>query len=1392
MAATYPRYPLRPIVRRLFPFGPALGRSAALALACSAAPVARAQTPSPAPVASAPAISALPSVRVVSESASGVRIEVTAAYTAPLATTFEAARIDQLDARAFRVAGGEALAAEHTLALPSVATPAVTVVEADGETVEIAPGTMAGVLGGPLASAGIPGRMRGDAVGSVTVRLAQYDAATRRLTRYRRVVVDVRYGAATGDVRPLTAPVSTARDLGIRQAEAAPNPHVAVTRSALASGTWYRLPITADGVHVIDRTTIANALKLTPASLDPARLRVFGGGGQPLPALTDAPRVADLVEYPTSVTGGGDGSFDASDAVVFYARGPISWRNGTQGWEHVTHPYATETAVFVRIDDAPTPRRTPEAAPTLSKAPTPVSSVEGRQVVEFDRVMWSPEGLGSGEQWVSPLITGASPAADAFASSALPGLAAGTIRYEVRAAMRSVNVYPAATLRFTAGAQTLTDVEFSYVGTSSTDAIASERQTSFTQAYAGGAFTLAYRIGTTPAGTRPESHQGAVDWLRVFYPQTLAANEGVLRFATPRTDSGDQAFTLTGFASTPTVWDVTDPTDVRRVAVTAVGGGYQIGVAAGSTPRELVAFVSSAAGLRRVTATATRVTNQDVHGTTAFPDLAVVASPLLREQAERLAAHRRSQGLRVEVVTTEQLYNEFSGGVPDVRAVRDYFKFLYDRAPSDGQRLRYGLLVGDGHFNYRRIRPLSGDTATLVNHVFPYETPVSLDPVASYTTDDYFGLLDDGEGRMFDGERMDIAVGRLPVQTVAEARTVVDKLIRYDDPTSHGPWRSRYLFTADDAYTSSSGNFTDHDLHVQNADVIAEYVRRTAPRFDVEKVYAPSYERVYTVGWRIPAARQAILSALRDGALVFNYFGHGRDDQLADEFLFTKQDAEALDNGDRLPIFITATCSFGRWDMEDKQSGAEALVLNPNGGGIAALTTVRLVYTSPDSLTQNPGINRYLTEGLVTRLASGEVPRLGDALLYMKAKQDCPYGCPGAVLNGRKFNLLGDPSMQYGIPANRVAIERVGGVDVSSPDTTGAATAPLRALDRVTVEGSVRDPGGAILGGFTGRVTLTVFDAERTVPLPYKYYIPSGSYRVREDLIWRGEVPVVNGRFSAAFVVPKDISYADRRGRITAYATNAADHALGVTERVVVGGSSPAPTTDRTGPRVRAFVGDTTFVSGGYAAAGSDLVVRLDDETGINTVGSGVGHELLLVVNGDETSAVDLGSRFVADAGAPNRGEVRYRLADLRPGTNRLRVRAWDVVGNVTETEIVVEVAESADLDVRRVLAFPNPASAAGMVRFVFEHNQPAGTAGSVRVRVFSLDGRLVRSLDEMDTLPTGALPSGRVQIAWDGRDADGDRLAPGVYLFQVRVECEAAGDAPRQVAERIERLVVL
>ena len=1304
-------------------------------------------------------------VRVLDARADGQRVEVTVAWPSALHTALEAAGARAFTGAAATAAAGTAFTAEHVVSLPAVALPAVSVAEVDAEEVPLAPGDAGEAFAGPLAEAVAPGKYRGRPVATLVARLLTYDPAAQRLRRVRRLVVDVAFG------RGVPAPRFARSGAGA----SVPNPHLAVTRSVLADGTVFKVPIREEGVYRLDADAV-RALGLTPASVDPATVRVFNNGNAQPAARTDAPRLADLAETPVVVRGGGDGRFDDGDAVLFYVRGPQAWSlAGDTAWVHTTHPYSTDGYVFLKFGAGA--GRAVEAASAAATGPD-LTQVEGRFVAEFDELSWSKEN-GSGLTWVSRQISPGGANRTVVASTDLPGLAPGTLRYHAAVAVRTVGVSPSAAVRFTVGGGTLFEGRYGSVSSASISPTAVPAEARFTQAHTGAAFTTAFGIGPAPGGTE---NAVALDWARVFYPQALTATGGALRFATPRNQRGPLGLVLGGFAAEPTVWDVTDPALPRRLAPETASGGYRVRVDASAGPREIVAFTD--AGAKRLPTGGRRVAPQNLHAPAVYPDLVIVTPDTFRTHAEELAGMRRAEGLRVEVASVDAVYNEFSGGQQDVRGIRDYFKFLYDRAPSDGLRLRYALLFGDGHYNVRGL----GERPEQRNWIPPYETAETFDPILSYTTDDYFGVLDDGEGEWAgytgDGDRVDVGIGRLPVQTPADATAFLAKLRRYADPATYGAWRTRYVFSADDGYDGSNTN-TESDLHMANADGVAEFVKAVAPPVNLRKVYALSYDRVFATRWRVPAANQAILDALREGTLVFNYSGHGNTTVLAHEDLFTRSDAERLDNLDRLPVFVTATCSFGRWDMDDEQSAGEVLLTNPDGGAIASFTTVRVVYTSRDPNSLNPGINRALNRALFTRDADGLPPRLGDA--YVQLKQDAA----GSVVNSRKFNLLGDPSMRFGLPGLDVRVERVNGVDLATVGDDAAAFPKVRALDRVTVEGTVRNPDGTEATGFDGRVTLTAFDAERQVPLPYHDFFAPSSYLVREDLLWRGDVQATGGRFAATFVVPRDIAYADRPGRIAAYAYEGEAQGAGATQRVLVGGTNPSPVVDTKGPEVRLFLGDTTFVAGSLVGASPELIVRLYDANGINTVGAGVGHELLLTYT-NAAGAVrteNLGSLFRADAGSYQRGEVRYRLSDLAPGAGTLKVRAWDVVGNATEQEVAFTAAGAEALQVQRLANFPNPT--AGPTRISFEHNQPLGTAATVEVKVFTLAGQLVRVLRDAETLPAGVLGAGRVTIPWDGKDADGDRLAPGVYLYALRVEV-TGDEGARQIAERIERLAVV
>ena len=557
--------------------------------------------------------------------------------------------------------------------------------------------------------------------------------------------------------------------------------------------------------------------------------------------------------------------------------------------------------------------------------------------------------------------------------------------------------------------------------------------------------------------------------------------------------------------------------------------------------------------------------------------------------------------------------------------------------------------------------------------------------------------------------------------------------------------------------------------------MVATAIADVAPDINQKKVYALSYTREFLNEWRIPKARQDLLTGINSGVLVVNFSGHGGERSLAQENLLTIDDARNLQNYDVLPVIITATCSFGRWDLGYEQSGAEEFLLNPNGGAIALLTTVRTVYTSGDETTLNVGLNIALNRELFRRdTPDGLPPRLGDALRLTKNHR---VGYEG---NNRKFNLLGDPSMRLGLPAQRAFVTHIN--DVAIEQTSGQ----LRALERISMRGEVRKSDGTVDGDFSGTVVINVYDALRHVPIPpgMHRHMPTPYYEVREDLIWRGRARVSGGRFTANFVVPKDIAYANEAGRISVYVSNASDQYQGFTENFTVGGAVSYATDDTDGPDIDLFLGDDTFTGGLLTPPNPQVLARLYDESGINTVGAGVGHEMLLVLDDNEQEAVNVGDLYEAEENSFQRGSLTFVFDEpLSPGPHTLTLRAWDVLNNSGRASLDFEVTDSENLVVRNVLNYPNPTT--GPTRFAFEHNQLPGTAVSARIRIYTLSGRPVRTIEIEDLLPAGAM-----QVEWDGLDDDYSRLSPGVYLYKVRVEIP--GIEERQVFEVIEKLAIV
>ena len=1344
-------------------------------------------------------------LRIIEQTSTGVVYEFRADWPTPLADAVR--RNESLALVAMRAARGEGLASK-ALALPTTDAPAVEILSADfDEIAYTAPNAddAAARYTGPAAEVVAIGLERRVPTGTFRARVIQYDPERRVLRRHRRLVVAVRYPSA----RTAAGPARRGGD---------DNPHLEVGTSVLASGTWFKFPVRTEGIYRIDRAYL-QALGLSPDAIDPNSVAVFGNGGTPLPALNSAPRIADLAENASFVVGGGDGSFGDGDAVYFYGAAPNGWRwdqgeadAGRPGWRHFINLFSTDNYYFVRVD-APAAQRVSDPGFAALPGVAVLSQVVGRVFQEEDLPagMIDRDGGGSGLDWMGREVSASIPSATVLDTLAA-GLAGGTVRYRARVATRTGETV---TLTLRSGQQ-----EIASTSLRRGSGVFADAKTIYGESTAAANDRLLVTLGLSGSAV---SRQGWIDYVEAFYPQTLRAEGDYLRFHTPGGATGAFEFVLSGFTSMPQVWDVTEPNAIRRLGVTPGDGTHrvQIEVSDAERPRELVAFTPSSAAVR-TPAVGVAVPNQNLHSVNGFPDYVIVVPAGFRAAADELAEHRATDGLRPLVVDVEQIYNEFAGGLADMRAVRDYLRFLYDRSPAGDPALRYALFFGDGHFDFRGIREGAAGT----NFVPTYQTENSLDGDRSYTSDDYFALLDPDEGDAWDisygdqSERVDIGIGRFTVQTAAGAAAAVAKVKRYENPATQGDWRTRVTFVADDQYPNITW---DTDAHVLHAEVVSDTLRVVWPEANIQKIYAGSYQRVQTaLGARYPEAQEDIMRSIEEGTLVWNYSGHGGSGGLADERLLVKEDIERLDNADRLPVFITATCTFGRFDLIEEQSGAELLMLNTGGGAAAVFTTTRIVYAGFTPTSFNLGLNRVLAEYLFSRDETGRPRRLGDAQRLTKADN------VGAQPNNRKFVLLGDPAMRIQLPERPVAITAVNGTPVGGREEgwNGVALDPagklaldsaapalgrgeasaaadsksearrsglpqIRALERAEIQGEVRTLDGAFDPSYNGEVDVTVYDAIRTTRLPEEAInYTDGEFEERSDLIFRGRATVRDGVFTTRFIVPRDISYADEPGRISAYASNAVGNdGSGYTEQFLVGSTSDNPIQDSEGPRIGLFMNDTTFVSGGLVGTTPVLIAKLFDQNGINTVGTGVGHELLLTIDGAEQDAIALSRFYRGDLDSYQSGQVVFEMPEQAPGPHTLTLRAWDVANNATTATLDYYVEPDGELALRNVYNYPNPTN--GPTRFVFEHNQAPGTVANVQVRIYTLSGRPVRTLDATEALPEGILTGSLVQIPWDGRDEDFDTLATGIYLYKVRVEVEREG-GDRQVSERIERLAVI
>ncbi len=1077
---------------------------------------------------------------------------------------------------------------------------------------------------------------------------------------------------------------------------------LAQTASVLAQPGSFKIGVTQPGVYRLDAALLRKA-GLDVGRLDPRKLHLFGNGGGMLPQANAALRAIDLTENAIFVVGESDGRFDEGDYVLFFSSGPHAVRlDATTGrFIHQTNLYSDTAFYFLNAGESAGLRITEQLSVGASTALTAFDDFvflekDLRNILASGRE-WYGESLAFGDLGVSFPLSNLVPNSPLLITTA--NVAAAPVETQVQVKFNGQVV----------GTQTFGTVTSERYDLKGLDAVSTFSAQLATPPTDG---TLRFVLSYNRAGQA--SAQAYFNWMRVQARRELRWSGALLQFRA--LESQKVPAVTYQIAAAPAglrVWDVTRPLRPVGQGFSVENGAARFGAPA-DTLREFVAFLEKDA---LEPASVRAIPAQNLHGLAA-PDLLVITAPAFRAQAERLAQFRRQHdGLRAAVVTTEEVYNEFASGQPDPTALRDFMRFLKNQPAS---ALNYLLLFGDATYDYRGRT--GGNFAE--GYVPVYESRESLHPIYSYSSDDYFGFLDDAEGEWpetYAGDhQLDLGIGRLPVKTAAEAAAVVDKLIRYENPASLGPWRQRIAFVADDG---------DYNLHQQDADRLAQELRQTRPGVLPEKLYVGAFPRVLSAtGEKTPAVNDALNRRVQDGALVVNYTGHGGTSGWAEEQILTRADIASWRNADRMPFLVTATCEFGRYDNPAEVSGAELALLLPRAGAVGLLTTTRAVFANTNFLV-NEAFYRSLFSGAGTTL-----PRLGDVQRLTKNRS-----LSGPV--NRNFALLGDPSMRLAFPSQSVVLAQI-------PDT-------LRPLRTVTLLGEVRGPDGRPDAGFGGTVAVTVFDKPTTRRTTATETAPAMSYEVQQAMLFSGTAAVRQGRFSVSFVVPKTVDSRPGKGKISFYARHAdgAGDAGGAAD-VWVGGAPTGNPTDTQPPQITLFLNDTTFRDGNETAPNARLLARLRDDTGLN-----LSRDLTLTL--DDTLTVLLNEAYIGNSGDARSGSLTYALPTLQAGRHVLRLKAWDVADNAAEATLNFSVSERTNSSLRNVVNLPNPFQ--DQTTFRLEHDA-SGDDLELEAEIFDGTGRVLRRLHAV----TDRAESPLAVLTWDGRGDSGTNLASGLYFYRI------------------------
>ncbi|MFZ1288620.1 MAG: type IX secretion system sortase PorU [Melioribacteraceae bacterium] len=1089
---------------------------------------------------------------------------------------------------------------------------------------------------------------------------------------------------------------------------------VSAQNSVLAEGVWYKFEAPTEGIYKIDKAYLTE-LGIPVNSVDPRTIKIYNNGGKILPWNISAERPNDLVEHAIFISGEEDGTFGDNDYILFYGRGVDFWEYNIVSNKITRNKNYYSKKNYYWITYGGSTGKRMETQNNLTATPNLIQTSTKAYVFRDED---NQNLMGMGLLYVDDNYNSTTKSKtytnmlNEFISDSLVNYSFQFINGAKQQNLLTIDENSTRIFsRLIPGAST-SDQTYRYGASIRTFA-------SFQGSLPENRSVLKFTF--TPATI---SDKGHLDYFEIEYHKNLTATDNELLFFSNPID-GNIKFNGNNFSGSDfKVINVSDFANPKIVDVEISGGSFSFTSFENSEFSSKYLAVHSAK--YKKPNKGVKETNSNIRGETQGSKYIIISPLVFKDQAERLKNYRSIESqfpISSKIVFIEDIYKEFSGGLLDPTSIRDFLKYAYENWQIKPE---YVLLFGDGDYDYLNIEEIGK------NFIPSFQQLESLYEINSYPYDDFYSRISG------DDKKADLGIGRLSITNINEAKIVVDKIINYETNLDDGLWRNRITLLADDGLAGyADGKITDDtSLHTNQSEILSNnYIPKS---FDRKKIYLSNFQTINTgIGRRKPTCNTEIINAINNGTLIFNYFGHGSPDLWAHEQVFERTVSIPQLKNKELFFLTAATCDFGKYDDPNLQSATEEMILMENTGMIGGISAVRPVYSGENAaLTYD-----FYTFMLGLKDSLGLPVPIGKAYFKLKNKESDP--------NDEKYHLFCDPALRLNIPKLPVKIASVNNSDLTQ-------TINIAALSSVNISGKVLDVDSSS-SNFNGEGIITVFDSKRTI------YLEDIRYNMEDQggVIFRGRVSVNNGEFSTSFTVPKDISYENKNGKIVAYFFNDEFDGIGYTDNITIGGTDTTNTNDGKGPDIEILY-DDELENSYLVNPNFKLRVKLFDETGLNTTGTGIGHKLEAILNDEEQSSIDLTNYFIGDLNSGGKsGEVNYNFSSLEPGEYKIKINAWDVFNNFSFEENNFTVVDGNELAVREVYNYPNPFSSNTF--FTFQHN--LSNAINVKIKIYTVAGRVIKEINASN------VEEKFVKLEWDGKDEDSNNIGNGTYLYKLIVQ---------------------